>query len=334
MKKALSILLSLVVILAALPLTAMNAFAGTYANYEYDLVGGRIIISRYTGSGVSINVPSSILDDGHFYRVDTIGPSAFSSCSSLNTVAIPSSIIYIGTCAFSGCSLLASISIGENVTIIERNAFAGCGSLTSITLPAGLTKICVETFRNCYKLTNVTMGDAVTQIEDRAFYGCSSLASVTIPDHLTSIGNGAFSQCGQLTKVTIPDGVVSIGDSAFAGCSSLTDVLIPASVTTVGDAAFSGCPSLSHYYCYKGSAADTYAANNYLSVVEHYFGDVNGDTDLTVLDFSAAVNASLDETNLTDEVARTVADLNFDGVIDALDCRLVKLLSQGKNLPA
>jgi len=96
---------------------------------------------------------------------------------------------------------------------------------------------------------------------------------------------------------------------------------------------FDGCTALTHYYCYKDSAADTFAQNYGLTDAEFYFGDMNHDRSLDPQDFGAVVNASL-ESNLTDDVLKIVADLNRDGVVDALDCRLVMLLSQGKSLPA
>jgi hypothetical protein len=83
--------------------------------------------------------------------------------------------------------------------------------------------------------------------------------------------------------------------------------------------------------CSRGSYADTFFTN---AAVKTYFGDMNGDKEFTPHDFSALVNASLDGSTLTDDVLKTVADVNMDGTVDVLDCRLVKLLSQGKELPA
>ena len=62
-------------------------------------------------------------------NVTSIGDSAFSGCSSLQSINIPSSVTSIGNNAFYQCSSLQSINIPENVTSIGNSAFSGCSSL-------------------------------------------------------------------------------------------------------------------------------------------------------------------------------------------------------------
>ena len=81
--------------------------------------------------------------------VTSIGSSAFSGCSSLQSITIPSSVTSIGNSAFSGCSSLQSITIPENVTSIGDNAFYGCSSLQSITIPENVTSIGNSAFSGC-----------------------------------------------------------------------------------------------------------------------------------------------------------------------------------------
>ena len=47
----------------------------------------------------------------------------------------------IGGSAFSECSTLTSINIPSSVTSIEKSAFRGCSSLTSINIPSSVTSI-------------------------------------------------------------------------------------------------------------------------------------------------------------------------------------------------
>ena len=66
--------------------------------------------------------------------ITSIGDSAFSFCSSVTSIEIPSSVTSIGYRAFSGCSSLTSITFGDNPQLISigDRAFYGCISLTSI----------------------------------------------------------------------------------------------------------------------------------------------------------------------------------------------------------
>lgn len=75
------------------------------------------------------------------------------------------------------------------------------------------------------EITTVEIEPGVLNIGNYAFYNCKNLTSVTIPNSVTTIGNYAFTGCTSLESVTIPASVTNIGSSAFYGCSSLTTVL-------------------------------------------------------------------------------------------------------------
>ena len=61
--------------------------------------------------------------------------------------------------------------------------------------------------------------------------------------------------------------------------------------------------------------------------------DFNGDGVEDINDYTCVASTVLGDSALTDAQAKR-ADLNGDGVLDVLDCRLFKLLLQGKSLPA
>ena len=98
----------------------------------------------------------------------------------------------LGDYAFSGCSGLTSLTLPSSVTSIGRGAFHGCWKLTSLTIPSGVTSIGYSAFRGCSGLTSLTIPSGVTSIGNYAFYGCSGLTSLTIPSGVTSIGDYAF----------------------------------------------------------------------------------------------------------------------------------------------
>ncbi|MBE7082281.1 MAG: leucine-rich repeat domain-containing protein, partial [Clostridiales bacterium] len=176
------------------------------------------------GKKIVISVPTSFSGAFDTTNVVCIAVSAFSDCTSLTSITIPSSVTNISDSAFSGCTSLTSITIPSSVTSIGSYAFSGCESLTSITIPSSVTSIGGSAFSGCESLTSITIPSSVTSIGGSAFSGCTSLTSITIPSSVTSIGGSAFSGCTSLTSITIPSSVTSIGSRAFSGCNQLTSV--------------------------------------------------------------------------------------------------------------
>ena len=157
---------------------------------------------------------------------DELGDYAFSDCSGLTSLTIPSCVTRIGDYAFIGCSGLTSLTIPSSVTSIGESAFEGCSGLTSMIIPSSVTEIGNYAFRGCSGLTSLTIPSSVTSIGREAFSGCSGLTSLTIPSRVTSIGYGAFSGCSGVTSLVIPSSVTSIDIEAFAGCSGLTSIYV------------------------------------------------------------------------------------------------------------
>ncbi len=232
-----------------------NAFFTCIDQVIYDkAVTAIIYVPEHVKSIVVPNTVTSFTLQGHTgiesvtfeenSQLKEIGPYAFSGCTNLTSITIPTGVTWIGYYAFSGCSSLTSAVIPEGVTSVETNTFSGCISLTSVNIPDSVTSIGYYAFSNCSSLTEITIPDKVTVIEDSAFSECSNLISVVIPDAVTVVSNSLFDRCIRLTSVTIPSGVTSIGYYAFRGCSKLTDITIPESVTSIREHTFSGCWSL------------------------------------------------------------------------------------------
>ncbi len=188
----------------------------------------------YTDTTTDLVIPVAFKDGDTWYKVTSIGSSAFRDCTKLTSVVIGDSVTKIGNSAFYGCDSLTSITVDEN----NPNYCSIDGVLFSkdktklIQYPIGNTR------------TTYTIPDSVTSIGQYAFYTCSKLTSVEIPDSVTSIDYYAFRDCTSLTSIEIPDSVTSIGGSAFYGCYNLTSIEIPDSVTKIGNSAFGFCKSL------------------------------------------------------------------------------------------
>ena len=181
---------------------------------------------------------------------DKLGDYAFSGCSGLTSLTIPSSVTEIGYGAFYECSGLTSLTIPSSVTSIGDFAFSGCSGLTSLAIPSSVTSIGDYAFKGCSGLTSLTIPSSVTEIGSHAFEGCSGLTSMIIPSSVTWISTMAFKDCSGLTSLTIPSRVTSIGYGAFSGCSGLTSLVIPSSVTSIDIEAFAGCSGLTSIYVY------------------------------------------------------------------------------------
>lgn len=209
-------------------------------------------------------IPSTVSYGGNTYTVIAIWTRAFSNCTGLTSVSIPSSIRLIGPYAFYSCDgLSGTLTIPANETYymsIYKGAFASCMGLTSLVISE----------------------DAYCTIEENAFQYCTNLASVTIPASVTQIGNGAFYYCNQLnavyytgsleqwcgitfadrwanplyyannlyinntllTDLVIPNSVTQIGDYIFAGAECLTSLTIHNAVTVIDTGAFYECSGL------------------------------------------------------------------------------------------
>ncbi|MDE5876624.1 MAG: leucine-rich repeat domain-containing protein [Muribaculaceae bacterium] len=193
-------------------------------------------------------IPYTVYDGDIEYSVIEIGEYAFSACSNLTSVEIPSSVTEIGEGAFFLCSSLASVEIPSSVTEIGYRAFSSCSSLTSVEIPSSVTEIGEYAFSACSSLAYVKIPSSVTEIGSYTFRDCYALTSVEIPSSVTVIGRAVFDGCSSLTSVEIPSSVTEIGYRAFSSCSSLTSVEIPSSVTEIGEYAFSNCRSMTSIY--------------------------------------------------------------------------------------
>ena len=235
-----TIFLMLAVLLSAL---SASAYAFKVDGIAYNKNGdGKSVYVAYGGDYTGpVTIPERVTYDGATYSVTTIGDYAFSDCTGLTSVTIPSSVNSIGEEAFRGCTGLTSVTIPTSVTEIGYSAFGGTPWYNN--QPDGVVyigKVAYEFKGEMASGTAINIKEGTVSISGYAFYGCTGLTSITIPNSVTSIGEFAFSGCTGLTSVTIPSSVTSIGKSAFSGCTGLTSVTIPNSVTEIGWSAFRG----------------------------------------------------------------------------------------------
>ncbi|MEI3578022.1 MAG: leucine-rich repeat protein [Acutalibacteraceae bacterium] len=248
LNKITSLLLSVIMVAGIFSAVPFVASALTSGRFEYSVLDdGTAGITKYNDIGSkAVTIPSTI----DRYKVTGIGWSAFSGCTGLKSITIPSSVTEIGGYAFRGCKGLKSITIPSSVTEIGENAFRGCKGLTSITADKNnknytsvngvlfnKNKTEILAYPNA-KSSSYVIPSSVTEIGSAAFYDCTGLKSVTIPSSVKEIGIDAFSGCTGLKSVTISNGVTNIESWAFYGCTGLKSVTIPSSVAEICGSAF------------------------------------------------------------------------------------------------
>ena len=232
---------------------AMEAQAFTVGDLNYSVNSGTqtvTVTGHVDGTSATgeLLIPDSVLYQGNYYSVTTIGFSAFQNCTGFTgSLTIPNSVTTIEVYAFRYCSgFTGSLTIPNSVTSIGYSAFEDCTGFTgSLTLGDAVTTIGDHAFCDCTGFTGgLTLGDAVTTIGHSAFSGCSGFTGdLTIPNSVTTIDYYVFYNCSGFTgSLTIGNSVTTIEQGAFAYCSGLTgDLVIPNSVTTIGCDAFCGC---------------------------------------------------------------------------------------------
>lgn len=260
-------------LLALLLLLALPA-AVRGEDYTYITNNGSITITKYTGPGGAVIIPSTINN----LPVSTIGHGTFFSCSNVVTITLPDTVTSIAGVVFTGCTALTAFNVGpqnpafssldgvlfdktrtallrcpqampgaytvpNTVTNIGPYAFEGCTGLVGVTLPDALTSLGPDAFLSCGHLASITIPPGVNDIKPFTFGFNSSLTNLTLLGSVTNIENWAFCYTA-LRTLTLPDTLVTIGTGAFASASFLTTVTLGSSLTTLGDSAFAGASSL------------------------------------------------------------------------------------------
>ncbi len=108
--------------------------------------------------------------------------------------------------AFSYCSTLTDITVPSNITVIEDLAFFSCSGLKSIAIPSGVETIGGSAFSRCTALESVTFDkdSKLTILKDEVFAYCSSLKELHLPSSIESIGTFLLTGCSSLESLTVP----------------------------------------------------------------------------------------------------------------------------------
>ncbi len=128
----------------------------------------------------AITIPATVEINGVELSVTRIGDGAFSDCSSLTSIEIPSGVTEIVGGAFSHCSSLTSIEIPSSVTTIGYSAFYYCSNLEKVVFEedSQLVAIGGEAFGYCNNLICFDIPSNVVQISEWTFVGSENFKSI------------------------------------------------------------------------------------------------------------------------------------------------------------
>ena len=224
-------------------LCATNIFAQSFQSgdlwyYVSSTTNKTVYVTRHESYNTltSVTILSSVEYNGTTYTVTEIGSSAFSYCSSLQSVTIPNSVTSIDDVAFEGCSALTSVTIPNSVTSIGSWAFNSCSSLQSVTIPNSVTSIGSRAFSSCYSLKSITItANSVKEFLENNLNAQLINAGNSSAERHVVVGGAEL-----IHHMVIPEGTTAIKENAFYNCKYITSVEIPASVTSIGEQAFWG----------------------------------------------------------------------------------------------
>lgn len=210
--------------------------------------------------GGSFNVPAS-------YN-ESFG--AFSNCTSLKKIEVPSSVEVIGEAVFKNCVSLESVVFDENsrLKVLEGDynvkgyytgVFADCKSLKSIVIPANVQIIKKTAFKGCISLETVS------------FEKNSCLEEIIGGDEYTEYG--AFNNCKKLNMFDASNcsKLKNIGNSSFYGNESLKLVKLGTEISPqIGNKAFYGINKFAVLKIPTGSVSNYLFLQNIFYKIEEF----------------------------------------------------------------
>lgn len=244
--------------------TVLNNVTYTF-NDNYQI---SVTVYSYNKNNIqsSITLQDSCEFDGVIYPVTEISDDAFSSCTRLSTITLPTNLQRIGNNAFSRTGL-TTITLGDEVDEIGEHVFENCPNLKSILVsnnndtfvsendalyqksedeanyrlikcPEGKTgtfvasnkcnEIDAYAFYNCSNLTNVDISrTTIEELNESTFENCTSFENtIRLPNTLKVIKANALKNCSSLETLTLPNNLEVLDLSAFDKMYKLNRITI------------------------------------------------------------------------------------------------------------
>ena len=199
MKKLLSALVLIAVLMSACFVGAMPASAAKINYDDFDIYDG--ILVEYLGPGGDVVIPSKDADGNPVTEIDS---KAFYENNDITSVVIPEGIKKIGS-----------------------EAFSFCGYLEKVSLPYSLEKCGISTFRRSPSISKIIIPAKLKDVPQDFCSGCTSLTEVVISYGVETIGVFAFCDMKALERIVFSSTVKEIYGLALANnTSDKTEVII------------------------------------------------------------------------------------------------------------
>ena len=255
-KSGISILLCVVMLFGAAPLSGLTGALGEIADWVDSIklsvsasaastlapTGqcGKNVYWTFSESTGLLTISGEGLMDNNEREI----MSPFYNNSEIKSVVIGDGIERIGSYSFYNCCNLETVSISESVKDISIGAFYGCRNLTDVVIPDGVEYIQGIAFAGCKKIYQVTISQTVSFISADAFSGCW-LMEISVSEGNTTyyskdncVIESSTNTLVIADNIIIPDGVENIGFKAFGDWIDLYSITIPKSVKSINSNAF------------------------------------------------------------------------------------------------
>lgn len=211
---------------------ALQSFYVSNDNKTYTVIDGSLFegteLVTYAGENeAEIPVGTSSVRKG-----------AFMGKTGVVSVEFPSDgLTSLGDYAFSGCTSLKQVSIPSTVTYTGTGCFASCYGLEDVFFSPGCTVIENDTFRGCTSLFNINIPQSVTSIGESAFLECDLLSGIYIPPTVKEIGSNAIGRSYSVRNETVEtiSGFTVHAEKDSAGAKYAESLNIPVKAFLLGD---------------------------------------------------------------------------------------------------
>ncbi len=249
MKKLLSVVFVLVMLLSAFSLTASAQEKGILDSDNemyYDVLIDDVYYLLMDGVGAvtgfdfdeedtspkpGITIPEKVTYKGSEFSIIMVYDMAFMECD-YTSVTLPSTIAYLGDGAFMSSPYLENVVIPTTCQFEYFGAEVFMGTPFEAEIYSKDETIFGKNVLFSYigNANKYVISENIDIIAPKAFF-MSGIKNVVFNNNIKEIPACAFASCRNLTEVTIPDSVETIGQGAFKDCTNLTKVNLGANVS-------------------------------------------------------------------------------------------------------